>query len=96
MTPGLTQWFKGSSVAMSYAIVHRGGSDPTLLWLWNRLAAVALIQPLARELPYAMGTAPQKTKTNKRTNKQNGKKPDLHCVLSKYKVRSTFGRKHGK
>ena len=42
---------------MSCGVGHRRGSDPTLLWLWCRLAAVALIQPLAWELPYAMGTA---------------------------------------
>ena len=28
-----------------------------LLWLWCRLAAAALIQILAWELPYAMGVA---------------------------------------
>ena len=28
-----------------------------LPWLWCRLAAASLIQPLARELPYAMGAA---------------------------------------
>ena len=37
-----------------------------LLWLWCRPAAVALIQPLAREPPYATGVAlkkkPNKTK----------------------------------
>ena len=27
--------------------------DLVLLWLWHRLAAVALIRPLAREPPYA-------------------------------------------
>ena len=31
------------------------GLDPTLLWLWCRRAAVALIRPLAWEPPYAMG-----------------------------------------
>ena len=31
--------------------------DPILLWLWCRLAAVAPIQPLAREHPYAVGAA---------------------------------------
>ena len=39
--------------------------DPTLLWLWHRLAAVALIEPLAWELAYAAGAA-QKSK-NKQT-----------------------------
>ena len=33
------------------------GSDPALLWLWHRPAAVALIQPLAWESPYAKGAA---------------------------------------
>ena len=28
-----------------------------MLWLWRRLAAVALIGPLAREPPYAAGAA---------------------------------------
>ena len=42
--PGLAQWVK----------------DPALLWLWCRLAAVALIQRLAWELPYAMGACAKK------------------------------------
>ena len=37
---------------MSYGISHRRGSDLTLLWLW--LASVALVRPLAWELPYAL------------------------------------------
>ena len=47
----------GSSVAMSYGVGHRCSSDPKLLWLWCRLAAVAQIRPLAWELPYASGAA---------------------------------------
>ena len=41
---------------------RRHGLDPELLWLWCRLATVALIRPLAWELPYAPGVplAPQK------------------------------------
>ena len=31
--------------------------DLALLWLWCRLAAMALIQPLAWELPHALGVA---------------------------------------
>ena len=31
--------------------------DPTLLWLWCRPASVALIGPLAWELPYAIPVA---------------------------------------
>ena len=41
LIPGLAQWVK----------------DPSLLWLWCRLAATALIGPLAWEPPYAMGVA---------------------------------------
>ena len=41
---------------------HRCGWDPDLLWLWCRLAAAAPIQPLAWELPQAMGMAPKKKK----------------------------------
>ena len=50
--PGFSQWVK----------------DPALLWLWCRQAAVALIQPLAWELPCAMGVALKKT--NKQISKQ--------------------------
>ena len=41
LIPGLAQWVK----------------DLALLWLWCRLAVVALIRPLAWEPPYAMGAA---------------------------------------
>ena len=44
--PGLTQWVK----------------DPALLWLWRRLAATALIRPLAWESPYAVGAAQEMAK----------------------------------
>ena len=50
---GLAQWVK----------------DLALRWLWCRLAAVALIRPLAWELPYAAGVA---LKKNKRQNKNWG------------------------
>ena len=33
--------------AMSCGVGRRQGSDLALLWLWHRLAAVALIRPLA-------------------------------------------------
>ena len=51
--PGLNQWVKHLA----------------LLWLWCRLAAVALIGRLAWELPYAAGMA-LKTK-NKQANKSH-------------------------
>ena len=43
---------------MSCGVGRRLDSDPVLLWLWHKLAATALIQPLAWEPPYATG-APQ-------------------------------------
>ena len=42
----------------------RRGLDPTFLWLWCRLVAVAPIRPLTQELPYAVG-AVLKSKVNK-------------------------------
>ena len=50
LIPGLARWVK----------------DPTLLWLWCRLAATALIRHLAWEPPYGMGAAPEKNKTKQK------------------------------
>ena len=47
---------------MQCGVCSRCGWDVVLLWLWYRLAAGALIQPLAWEPPYAAGAA---LKTNK-------------------------------
>ena len=49
-------------VAMSCGVGRRRSSDPVLLWLWYRLAAVAPIRPIAWEPPYVAGTALQKEK----------------------------------
>ena len=46
-----------SGVAMNCCVGHICGSDPTLLCLWYRPAAAALIQPLDWELAYATGVA---------------------------------------
>ena len=54
---------------MSCGVGRRCSSDLALLWLWCRLAAVALIRPLAWERPYAMGTA-LKSKQNKTNQKK--------------------------
>ena len=43
----------GTGIALSYDIGLRRSLEPALLWY--RPAAVALIQPLTWELPYAMG-----------------------------------------
>ena len=47
---------------MTSGVGRRNGSDPTLLWLWCKLAAAAPIRPLAWELQYATGAA---VKSNK-------------------------------
>ena len=51
-----------SGVAVSCGVGHRHSSDPTLLCLWCRPTAIALIQPLAWESPYAAGSVLKKKK----------------------------------
>ena len=62
LIPGLAQWVKDPGIAVSCGVGHRRGSDPVLLWFWRRLAATALIKPLAWEPPYAAGAALEKAK----------------------------------
>ena len=64
---------------MSCGIGCRHGSDLALLWLWCRLAAVALIRPLAWEPPYAASAA------LKRQKKKNYPAP-----MTPYPVIKTF------
>ena len=47
---------------MSCGVGRRHSSDPMLLWLWHRPAAIAPIRPLAWEPPYAAGAALKKKK----------------------------------
>ena len=55
--------------------VGRGrGLDPELLWLWCRLAAVTLIQPLAWEPPCAAGAALKRQKAKGKSQKKKKKK----------------------
>ena len=44
---------QGSSIARNCGVGHKRGSDPVLLWLWCRPAAVAPIRLLAWGLTYA-------------------------------------------
>ena len=57
----------------------RRGLDPALLWLWCQLAAVALIEPLARELAYAEGAVIKRNKTKQQI-----------CILNFYSLLSFF------
>ena len=59
---------------MSCGVGHRCGSDPALLWLWYRPAAVALIRSLAWELQCAAGVALKSQKNN--NNKENKTKKE--------------------
>ena len=60
--PSITQWVEAlAGAAMSCGVDCRCGSDPELLCLWYRPAAVAPIQPLAWEHPYT-AVAPLKRK----------------------------------
>ena len=58
---------------MSCGVGHRCSLDPTLLWLWCRLAATALIRPPAWELPNAAGVALKKRKKTKKKKKRKKK-----------------------
>ena len=55
---------------MSCGVGRRRGSDLAWLWLWYRLAATALIQPLAWECPYAAGMALKRQKKKKKRKKK--------------------------
>ena len=58
-------------MAVSCGVGRRHGSDLVLVWLWCRPEVVALIRPLAWELPYAKGVT-LKTKTkNKKKNTEH-------------------------
>ena len=59
---------------MSCGVGQRQGSDLALLWLWCRLAAVALMRPLAWESPYAMGAALKSKNKNEKKKKKEQKK----------------------
>ena len=58
---------------------HRLSSDPELLWLWRRPAAVAPILPLAWEPPYATGAAQGEKKQNKTEGSHKWEK-DINTV----------------
>ena len=58
---------------MSYGVGRRCSLDPVLLWLL-KTSAVAPIQPLVREPPYAVGAA-KKNKKKKKKEKKKKEKP---------------------
>ena len=66
LVPGLT------GVVVIYGVGRRYGSDPTPLWLWCRLAAIAVTGIRAWEPPYAASTVlkskPKKKKERNRSS----------------------------
>ena len=85
---------------MLCGVGHQHGSDPTLLWLWCRPGAIALIGLLDWEPPSAVGTAlkrqrpppPKKTKKTNQTTKKLKQKIDLifQLPLSKHFISKLF------
>ena len=73
LIPGLAQWVKGFSVAVSCRVGGRRGLDLVWLWLWREPVAAAPIGSLAWELPYGEGVVlkmtppPKKTSANRLT-----------------------------
>ena len=62
---------------MSCSASCRCGLDPELLWLWNRQAAIAPIEPLAWEFPYEIPQVwPQKRQKRKRKENKKQKLAD--------------------
>ena len=53
---------------MSCGVGGRHGSGPSLLWLWCRPSATALIGPLAWEPPYTVGEALKSKNKIRETN----------------------------
>ena len=74
---------------MGCGVGCRHSSDPTLLWLWHRLAAAVLIGPLAWELPYAAGVTLEKKK-RKRKKKKNPPCDQLIFLSSSSRLTEEF------
>ena len=72
---------------MSCGVGSKGGSDPELLCLWHRLAAV---DPLAWELPYARCAALK----NKNTKKKKFICMYIHILLVLFLWRILTNTKH--
>ena len=70
---------------MSCGVGRRRGSDPALLWLWQRPAAAAPNRPLAWELPYATGVA-LKDKKKKKTKNQKPKNREKELIMDSQEV----------
>ena len=70
---------EGSGVAISCGVGCRCGSDPELLWLWWRPAAIPLIRSLAWKLPYVIGAALKRQKKKEKVSRklEKGKQEEM-------------------
>ena len=68
---------------MRCGVGRRHSLDHPLLWLWCRLAAVALIRPLAWEPPYAKDAA-------LKSKNQQSEKKNLDNLLGDYENKITI------
>ena len=60
--------------------------DPSLLWLWCRPSARALIRPLAWEHPYAEGVAQENGKKTKKKKKNQNESLWIPRKIQKIKM----------
>ena len=72
---------------MSCGVGPRCGLDLALLWMWHRLAVVAVIQPLVWELQYAAGATLKRRKEGRREGREEeGKKGNWIHMMEIAKV----------
>ena len=69
---------QGSGIAVNCGVGRRCSLDPVLLKLWCKPATVALIRPLAWELPYATDVA---LKSKKITKNKMSKQSSIFSVF---------------
>ena len=82
---------------MSCGADCRCSSDPALLWLLCRPAAVAPIQPQDWEPPYAMGVALKRQKNQKKKNAGEDveKRESSYTVCGKVNWYNHHGKQYG-
>ena len=78
---------------MGYGVGHRQGSDPLLLWLWCRLAAVAPFRPLIWETPYAAGAILKRQKIKNNQKNSDTKLSTLELWLGEQRTAWRVGGK---
>ena len=72
---------------LNCGVGHRCGSDPALLWLWCRPAAIALIRPIVWEPPYAASAVLKRKKKVIKNKVYKKNQSPFHSVLKLTSVR---------